>query len=105
MKIAVSFAFVKHKTRFFGKNYTILQKKCDVSLIYSGIVGMCNRHSHTKKSTEIPKEIRQESVKMATEGLKKRIVSSQNLGLIMTVEPLAKIGVKEELNSASPRTF
>jgi len=48
VKLAVSFAFVKHKTRFFGKKYAILQKKCDTALIYGRIADMRNRHIHTK---------------------------------------------------------
>jgi len=48
VKIAVSFASVKHKTKFFGKKCVILQEECGAALIYDGIIGVCNHHSHTK---------------------------------------------------------
>jgi len=84
---------VKHKNGLFGKKCTILQKICDVTLVYVGIVGMRNRHMHTKILNGATKEKPYELLKKWPTSRKKWVGSDKNLGPIMTVSPLAKIGV------------
>jgi len=84
---------VKHKNGLFGKKCAILQKICAVLLVYGGIVGMHNRHRHTKILNGDTKEKSCELLKKWPTSHKKWVGSDKNLGPIMTVSPLAKIGV------------
>ena len=66
-------------------------------LVYGGIVGMCNRHRQTKILNGDTKEKPCESLEKWPTSRKKWVGSDKNLGPIMTVSPLAKIGVKSRL--------